>query len=151
MNFPILIHFKGKKQLPFSQADVFCTSNLDISIFTIRYENFTKWNAILMISTLLLRDLLKGFIGLPFGFWLLLCALCGMAYADWVPHVHFNHKSFYFLWTHLFHSKSFMYFFFYAYSLVFHYDEYDGQVRSSSAPWSCSEILAALSGFSNVV
>lgn len=75
MNFPILIHFKGKKQLPFSQADVFCTSNLDISIFTIRYENFTKWNAILMISTLLLRDLLKGFIGLPFGFWLLLCAV----------------------------------------------------------------------------
>lgn len=87
-------------------------------------------NAVLMVSTLLLRDLLKGFIGLPFGS---CCVLCAMAYADWVPYIHFNHKSFYFLSIHLFHWKCFTYFFSNADSLVFCYmSKYDESDRSSS-------------------
>lgn len=121
-NFPILIHFN---------TDTFCTSNQDM-----RNSQF---------DSKILRNKMP-FQWYQHYFWeicwrassvcrLAFAELCGTAYADWVPCVHFNHKSFDFLWIHLFRSKCFMFLIFNAHSLVFHYIEYDEWVRSSSIQW----------------
>lgn len=124
MNFPIRIHFEGKKQLSLSNRHFLHKQS--------QYRNIHNSIRKFLEIKCHFNGINITFEGIcwrassvcHFGF----CyVLCGMAYADWVPCVLFNHKPFYFLWIHLFHSKCFMFFFFYAHSLVFHYDEYDEQ------------------------
>lgn len=102
-------------------------------------------NAILMVSTLLLRDLLTGFIGLPFGSCYVLCVVCRVA---WLMQIQFLT---YISISNHFISSQFIHFnenalripFFNAASLVFYWMMSKSEVQALRANAFCSKWAVA--------